>query len=330
VTTPLRPGHTKAAFSHPGVKVRCVKINDSRPIRMLRFAQNLWSERRNLPRDSIEIAYDPIGILYSDLVPRRPRRRIAHLHELLSKTDGFLEGRLKRTIHRYDAIVVPDMDRAQLTQNTLSLRKPPIVVENYPLRASVRFASNKSGRFEVVYCGSLGRTQKLDTIISSIPFWPEDADLVLIGDNTTETAREMGALVLELGLSERVRFLGWMSTPAAEQRLAHANLGVALLTSNSEQWRTALGASNKRYQYMKAGLPQIGDTNPGVPNLLSGIGDWVDAQAHDPTEIARLVCAYADDPVRCAEEGGRAYRRHQDSYNYEHVFRRLQNLIETW
>lgn len=332
VTTPLKPGQATASFAHPGVKVVCVSMAGHRPLRIFRFALALWRARRLLPRDAIEIAYDPIGILYSDLVPRQPRRRVAHLHELLQDIDQFREARLKHTIHRFDVVVVPDEHRAVLTQQALGLVEVPLVVENYPLRAPAPLVATgvTKPRFEVIYCGSLGLHQRLDAVIRSIPSWPAFADLVLIGNEATATARQLRILANELGVLERVHFLGWMDTPKAERRLAQADLGIALLTPDLEQWRTALGASNKRYQIMKAGLPQIGDTNPGVPELLHSIGSCVNADIHDPTEIAALVTAYATDPARCAEEGARAFVRHQDTYNYEKVFRRLQDKIAVW
>lgn len=330
LTTGLTLNERTPAFAHPGVTVRSISSQGSRSARMLRFAYALLTARRALPRDVIEIAYDPLGLLFSDFVPLCPRRRVAHLHELLQSTDQFLEGRLKRSIHRYDVVVVPDAARAQVTQEQLRLAAPPLVVENYPLRADVPLAEKKAScsRFEVVYCGSLGMHQKLDQVIRSMPCWPSMADLVLIGNDRTATASKLRAIVREMGLKNRVGFLGWMDTDAAERRVAAADIGIALLDRDFEQWRTALGASNKRYQYMKAGLPQIGDKNPGVPELLDGIGACV--HSHDPGEIASLVTAYVADPARRDKEGARAFARHQKTYNYERVFRRLQDMIESW
>lgn len=330
VTTPLNPGKNTTAFAHPGVDVHCVSAEGRRAHRVLRFARALLGARRALPRESVEIAYDPLGLLFSDLVPLRPRRRVAHLHEMLQTMDKLRESRLRTAIHRYDVVVVPDHSRAELTQRQLALAQAPLVVENYPLRADTPMTWSRTAgqRFEVVYCGSLGLNQKLDQVIRSIPLWPSHADFVMVGNDETPTSEELRTLAREQGVADRVHFLGWVNTPDAERRLAVAHLGIALLDPGFEQWRTALGASNKRYQYMKAGIPQIGDFNPGVPELLNGIGAC--ARTHEPAEIGRLVAAYVEDAERCAEEGARAFARHRATYNYERVFRRLQNLIEQW
>jgi glycosyltransferase involved in cell wall biosynthesis len=184
------------------------------------------------------------------------------------------------------------------------------------------------GRFEVVYCGSLGFDQKLDTIIRSIPDWPLHADLVLIGNETTRTAGALRDLSRNLKLEGRVRFLGWMDTHAAEQRIALSDLGIALFDSSNEQFRTALGASNKRFQFMKAGLPQIGDENPGIRQLLEDNGVGACVTSHEPSEIAALVRAYAQNPQRCSVEGARAFALHHFEFNYEQVFGRLLDRLK--
>lgn len=330
VTTSLLLDNTPPNFTYPGVTVHCAPAQGRRAVRMLSFAQTLWAARRAAPRNAVEIAYDPIGLFYSDLVPRRPQRRVAHLHELLQYMDTFLESRLKRAIHRYDAVVVADPERAKITQHQLGLSELPLVLENYPLCAGNQLAETRvpGARFQVVYCGSLGLNQKLDQVIRSIPEWPDYADLVLIGNDTKATALQLRNLTKELGLDDRVHFLGWMDTAEAECRMAEADLGMALLDYGSEQLRSALGASNKRYQYMKAGLPQIGDLNPGVPELLEGIGACV--ENHEPNEIAALVTTYATNTARCIEEGSRAFDRHQVEFNYPRVFQRLLDRIEAW
>jgi glycosyltransferase involved in cell wall biosynthesis len=336
VTMPLHAEASQPKFSHPGVDIRCVSPSVAfgrRTKRMWHFARALWLARRSQPRETIEIAYDPIGCFYSDVVPEQPRWRIAHLHELLQQPNtAFLEKRLKTAIRRYDLVVVPDISRGVHTQRVLDLRRPPLVLENYPLlaaRPANTSAGSRGSRFEVVYCGTLGLNQKLDVLIRSIPSWPDNAVLILIGNNRTQTTTELQRLAEGLGVDGKVHFLGWMDTPDAETRLTQADLGVALLDTKWEQWRTALTASNKRFQYMKAGLPQIGDTNPGVPELLDGIGACVGID-HNPEQIATLVKYYAGDPLRCAVEGARAFERHKETYNYERVFRRLQSEIEGW
>jgi glycosyltransferase involved in cell wall biosynthesis len=334
ITTPRILEARGTSFTHSGIDIRCIssKNNFGGPLmRMRAFASALSKARRDAPRNSIEIAYDPMGAFYSDFVARRPERRVAHLHELLQFPNMFLERRLKRSVKAYDLVVVADTSRAALTQMTLGLGAAPLSIENYPLRASAPLDRGKPRkRFEVVYCGVLGLNQMLHVIIRSIPKWPDEADLILIGNKSTATAAALQKLTAELGLADRVQFLGWMDTPEAERRIAQSDLGIALLDSRFEQLRTALGASNKRFQFMKAALPQIGDGNPGVPELIQGNGVGTCVAEHEPEQIAAVVREYVENPGRRASEGARAFTLHQAEFNYERVFQRFLDRIEAW
>lgn len=334
VTLPLRDHHVGAAFVHPGVRVTCLPGWLMRPgrtvLRIAALVAAVVAARQRLGRKrTVEICYDPIGVWIGDLAPFKPARRVAHFHEMLPNDGLWIERRLRRTIGRVDLVVVADQERARLTKHKLGLETLPLVVENYPLISPASPPFDKRthrGSFTVVYSGSLGLNQKLDTIIRSVPYWPEGVKLTLIGRDDTPIARALHGLVLELGVADRVQFTGWMDLPAAEDRMSQADLGIALLDDATQQLRTALGASNKRYQYMKAGLPQIGDFNPGVPELIEGNGIGTCLRAPDPRQIAELVRVYAADPERCASEGARAFDLHMTVYNYQAVFRHFLTI----
>jgi hypothetical protein len=115
----------------------------------------------------------------------------------------------------------------------------------------------------------------------------------------------------------RVRVEGWVPFEALVQRLASAWLGISLLDPARLVWRTALGASNKRYLYMQAGLPQIGDMNPGVSDLLEGSDIGRCVTSFSPAEIAAIVRTYEADRNRCLREGERARTLVRERYNYQ-------------
>lgn len=335
VTLTLPPRTNGADFAHPGVRVTCLPgwlaVPGRTALRTAALAAAVAAARHRLGGPGVEIAYDPLGVWISDLAPGRSRRRVAHFHELLQHDDRHVERRLTRAIAGFDLVVVPDEARARHTRDKLGLTSEPLVIENLPLRAATaprcRTGEADAG-FEVVYCGSLGLDQKLDAVIRSVHAWPDTARLLLIGRDDTTAGRGLKALTAELGLQGRVSFAGWLPLPAAEARMAQSHLAIALLDSGSEQWRTALGASNKRYQYMKAGLPQIGDRNPGVPDLIEGQGIGACVPEAEPDRIAALVHTYATAPARCRAEGERAFALHLSRYNYERAFQPLLDRID--
>jgi glycosyltransferase involved in cell wall biosynthesis len=338
LSQPLQGGVAEPVFAHPGVTIHCLsqaEVFAGKFRRIWAYCSALRRLRRGIYQkvgreNCIEISYDPIGMFYSSLTPGKPRRRILHLHELLQYTKSYLENRLRRVAPHLDAVVVADQMRAEHTRQRMTLDQAPLVIENYPLRASAPPHRTRKGRFEVLYCGAVGYNQKLDIVVRSVPLWPQEADFVIIGQDHTRIARELGALAEELGVRDRVHFTGWMDIPVAEERMAQADLGIALLYTGQEQLRSALGASNKRYQYMKAGLPQIGDQNPGVLEMLQDQRIGACVAEHTPEEIAHIVAAYVQDPDRRVQEGARAFALHQDKYNYQAVFGALLDKIKDW
>ena len=279
ITVPRVPGMREVSFTHPGVATTVLPLRRGRGVqtftRLAEFIATLTGIRARYRRvRPIEIAYDPLAILISDLAGFRPPIRIAHFHETLDSFDTlWLERRLRTAIRRYQEIVVADRGRAQLLVKQLSLCKSPHVVPNYPLRFHGKPPNaDKSEGFELIYSGSIGSGHRLDVIIEALHHCAKHVHLTILGDRDRPTARALAGLAKKHGLSSRVRFPGWLDYKQVTQRLAQAHLGVSLLDPHVPNFRLSIGASNKRYEYMRAGLPQIGDMNPGVPELIEGNG----------------------------------------------------------
>ncbi len=310
-------------FRHPRVRIRQVAPSGGRLRRLARFVTAIAAARYRLrSRRIAEIAYDPIGMLYSDLAPLRPNVRIGHLHECLQRFESFWVERRLRFAHKgYQKLVVADPEREKLITMQLGTSACQ-VVPNYPMAQSTPeiYKEPDGTEFEVVYCGSLGTDQKLDLVIASVPTWPKHARLTIIGNDRTPIAQALKAQAERLNVPERIRFEGWVAYEKLPARLAKASVGILLLDPRYEQFRTALGASNKRYQYMQAGLPQVGDQNPGVKELLEGEGIGLSVREHTVEELTRVVTQYTSDPARCRKEGLEARRLHLEQYNYQTVF----------
>lgn len=331
VTRPL-PGRSYVAFAHPGVDIF---TSVGQPKRTSRAApvQRLWERsaflfqltRARISRRgqiATEIAYDPDGMWMSDIAPFRPTRRVAHFHEMVMRLDNHpLERRLPRAVQQYQRVIVPDEGRASALRAQLCLTETPTTVPNLPVAESVSDElRQRNPPFEVIYAGSLGIQQMLDLIIRSVSLWPETARLTLLGDDSRPTARILKRLANDLGLVDRVTFEGWLELPDLIPRLQRAHLGISLLTPEFPQWVLSVGASNKRYQFMQAGLPQIGDMLPGVPELLeeNGVGRCV--RDYSERNIADLVTYYLDHEQEREDAGRRAEQLHRERYNYQAVF----------
>lgn len=329
VTAPRQPGAREIRFSHPGVSSTVLPLRTGRGlqtiVRLAEFVAALTRVRARHRRASVvEIAYDPLAMFISDLAGLRPAHRVAHFHESLDDLDTlWLQKRLVRAIRDYQIVSVADHTRGEFLEDQLNLAAPPLVVPNYPMRLDdhhVLCRQDKVDGFELVYAGSIGRDQKLDVVIEAVRHCAPTVTLTLIGDRELPLAKELGARAAALGISQRIRFPGWLDYADIPRRLVRAHLGVSLLDPEIGNWRSSLGASNKRYEYMRAGLPQIADMNPGVPELIEGNGVGRCVSSFSPDELAGLISAYVADPARCASEGRRAWQLHRERFNYQNAF----------
>lgn len=339
LTQPL-PGAQMVKFKHPGVRVTAVKPIPKgvpRPVHLFRilaqivhFIAALTMIRARSRPVRAEIAFDPNGMMISDYAPLRPRRRVAHFHETVQRVgESHLETRLPKALRAYSRIVVADEGRAALLRDQMGLASRPTVTPNYPLRKDGDPAPVEPVEgFEVIYGGSISPNHMIDLVIRSVPLWPAKAHLTLLGDDTRPQALQMKALAQSLGVSDRVRFLGWVDLDHVIDRYRRAHLGIALLAPSHDQLVFSIGASNKRYQYMQAGLPQIGDLVPGVPEMLADGGIGRSIRDYSEQSIADLVDHY----LRHAEErtlsGRRAEQLHLTRYNYQNAFAPTLRWIE--
>lgn len=132
--------------------------------------------------------------------------------------------------------------------------------------------------------------------------------LSLVGDGPLRSA--MKILCEQLGLGERVRFLGARSDVA--RILSNAQLFV-LCT----HWE---GLPRSIIEAMRAGLPAIATRVAGVPELIEhGVSGWL-CDAADHEDVSRKLESMLASPARRIEMGGAARRRYVDLFRFEHMY----------
>ncbi|MDH7974952.1 glycosyltransferase family 4 protein [Sphingomonas sp. AR_OL41] len=322
LTSPRR-GRLNVEFCHTGVIVTSFVVGAGR-------ARNLTSYTRMIAKLSAlrmdqgkrlaaEISFDPNGMALGNLALGRRPRRVAHFHETLGTLPSATAyARMRKRVTAYDLVVVADSGRAPLLQKELDLPIEPTVIPNYPLSIPVTPSPTKNPEFEVIYGGSIDFQQRIDLVIQSVVAWPTHARLTLLGDDSKPQVAMLKEMAARFG--DRVIFHGWIETGALIERYRRAHLGISLLNPAREQWRLSVGASNKRYQYMQAGLAQIGDKIAGVPELVEGNGIGRVVADYTPESIAAIVNYYAAHPEQAAAEGERAEALHRLRYNYQQAF----------
>jgi glycosyltransferase involved in cell wall biosynthesis len=336
ITVPLKATDNGVRFSYQNVRINVVPLRTGRGLqtimRLVSFVSVSGRKRAAYKHGNlIEIAYDPLAMLISDYTPRRPSIRIAHFHEVLDAFDRtWIQKRLLRAIMGFKYVVVADKNRGELLFSQLKLNAHPIVVQNYPLLLpdmQCMKLEHKSKPFELIYAGSIGPDQKLDVILESLRYCPDHVYLTILGNPDLPTVKVLRNRANEIGLGHRLYFPGWIYYDSLCERLSRAHLGISLLDPHIQNWNYSVGASNKRYEYMRAGLPQIGDMNPGVSDLLEGNKIGLCLKKFCPVELGGLISQYADDPTRCQSEGACALKLHREIYNYQSSFAPIINAI---
>lgn len=182
----------------------------------------------------------------------------------------------------------------------------------------------------VLYHGSVGPDHGLETAIKSMPKWPLESMLVIKGRVRNEYADSLRSLALAVGVSERT-FLhdpGFQSTEDHYAFLSGADVGWTVLQPSSNAWRYSALASNKRFECMSLGLPQISDNGNLLPELIEGNGCGI-CIPHDSTEAAaKAVNELLSNSQHYQQVPNRPRNLYHSQYNYDMqfapVFERLQ------
>jgi glycosyltransferase involved in cell wall biosynthesis len=121
------------------------------------------------------------------------------------------------------------------------------------------------------------------------------ARFIVVGDG--QRRRELEALVRALGLTDRVRFLGWRR----DLETVYADLDVVALTSRNE------GSPVSLIEAMAAARPVVATRVGGVPDLIEHGVNGLLVEVDDADALARTIETIATDPPR-AHALGRAGR----------------------
>lgn len=132
---------------------------------------------------------------------------------------------------------------------------PFAVVRNVPLAKPLpnRPSGQSANRPFVLYQGALNEGRGIEALLESVTDWPENLQLRLAGEG--DLSAQLRARAQELGLGERVQFLGFVK-PADLPALTNAAwLGLNLLENKGLSYYYSL--ANKFFDYVQACVPVL-------------------------------------------------------------------------
>lgn len=325
------------AFSEPAI--RKIVIRQQRfPFGQLKVLWVRWRRGRSY---RFAIGFDPLGLVIAAmqrLVFRTPY--VYHSLEIHGAPPaGKLKLRLLKMLERLSArravlCLTQDTQRGTILAADLGIPSSKIgVALNSPIGPPLPQRSGylqrklgiQDGKTVILAIGSLMRETWIDKILASVDAWPPEAVLVLHGwipdpefaaHVRAETARRPGRVFVSTEL-----------LPDAEKYevFQSATIGMVFYEPADDNLKYAAGSSGKLYDFMRVGVPVIGNDIPGMRGLVEGnsCGIVVASAAGIAGAIGRIL---ADHP-RYGRAAAAAYENYRFEASYGAVLPRIESSL---
>jgi len=233
-----------------------------------------------------------------------------------------------------DICILPNIGRLQFfctevqrQRNSFSVLNCPASTETFPIRDKA-----KDGPLVLYYHGNVSETLLPLTVIQAMGKLKGKVLLKFSGFETGETQGYIQRLLevsVREGIKESVIYLGKHSRGVLLEKMAGADVGLALMPRNSADlnMRFMAGASNKAFDYLACGMTM----------LMSDLDDWNQmfvepgyGRACDPDSIESITNAlqwFLENPEKISEMGRRGRRRIEEEWNYEEQFKPVMKAL---
>jgi glycosyltransferase involved in cell wall biosynthesis len=317
--------------AHPGLHHHATMMrrqNAIRPYDYYRFVAKAAYLSRNL-RPDIVYASDPLACGPGLIAARLAGATLVY-HEHDSPSAGALRSWVARlrtaAIKRAKIVILPNLDRGRLLfdetkQPSSKLR----IVWNMPRRGELPppAAHDPSG-LAIYFHGSITSDRLPETVIHAIRRFDGRVRLKIAGYEAPGAPGYLARLLALGSGSGRplVEYLGQIPREDLLRAASGADVGLALMPNRSDDvnMRHMVGASNKPFDYMAAGLALLVSDLPDWTSLYCAGGF---GQACDPVSaesIAGALSWFLDHPAERRSMGERGRVKIQEVWNYDAAF----------
>lgn len=194
-------------------------------------------------------------------------------------------------IRRVNAVISANPSYASQLVTAYSIQ-PPVVVMNcpeYTVPPESSLLHNRIGapanRMIALYQGAVVPGRGIEVCIRSLKYTDLEIDFVVLGDGRARG--DLVALASELGLSDRVHFLGFVPLESLLAYTASADIGLSLIQNTCLSYYYSL--PNKVLEYVMAGLPVVASDFPEMRRIVQEykVGEVV----HDPSSPQQVGAA---------------------------------------
>ena len=268
-----------------------------------------WARLRNIPRLAglarlmgarVIHAHEPDAWLAALMA--RPPRLVLDVHEHYpSRLDGRLPAPLRNVARwalrrvcramarRADAVIVAKDGLAE------DYGRPCLAIRNYAPPPLAPPRQHRAGSLMLLHLGALSRTRGWPQLLAALALG--SAGLTIAGRFTDGSEADFHAEAARLGLTGRIRMLGWLQPADMAAVAAACDVNLVLFQPGEENHRLAL--PHKLADGMLAGLPVIAPafaTEVAAMVTEAGCGLLVDVA--DPMAIAAAVATLGDPAMR--------------------------------
>jgi len=242
-----------------------------------------------------------------------------------------LRGKAARTAR---LVIFPNQSRAKIAQTELGFGDKQLrIVWNVPRRGELPERDVAPDAPIVLhYHGNISPQLLPESLVEALIHCPHDYRLRIMGYESPG-AHGYAARLVELGKrtgQSIVEYLGQVSRDRLLAEAAQASIGIALMPQCTTDINLVniVGASNKAFDYMAAGLALLVTEQPEWVRTFvdPGYGRSCDPGTID--SITQQLCWFAEHTAKCRAMGLRGRAKIESDWNYETVFRPVVAELE--
>lgn len=263
----------------------------------------------------------PLGEVSAWLLKKRTPLIITH-HSDVVRQQGWLQlygPLLRRVLRHADRILATSPRYIESSPWLRTVRDKCVVV---PLGVDAKRFHPPADRFEgpptLLFVGRLRYYKGLDTLLHALLDLP-DVRLCVVGDGPMREPWE--ALAQDLGLADRVRFLGEVDDADLPGQYHRAHLFVLPANARAEAFGTVL------LEAMASALPCIStEVGSGTSWVVQDEVTGRVVPPNDPRTLAETIRALLDDEKRLLAMGQAARRRVEAEFTQERMIERVMDI----
>ena len=198
----------------------------------------------------------------------------------------------------------------------------------YPGDASaIRDQLNLKNKKTIVTICRLVRRKGVDTVIkafSKITGSHSDAELIIIGDG--EDRQRLEILATDLGISQSVKFTGWIAHDGTEINQFYNLADIVVMTPRTDPIQVE-GFGIIYLEANACGKPVIGSRSGGIPDAVIDGKTGLLVDEENPDQLAEAIAKLLDNPDLAARLGENGRQRVVNELNWDTIANRIYKEI---